>query len=185
MATPLDGTILSQYGFIFIVILVYAVVYGILKFTKMFESEAVNQIIAIVLALITLMVPGLLDVIKFFGPWVVIVLFVLMMALLIMKFMGASDSDIAKFTTGNRTVAYILIAIFLILFIAALGKVYFAEGDFLEEDGSAVESISEGKAGDKESGEVSFWRTIFHPNVMGFILIMLIAVFTIITMSSK
>ena len=51
--------------------------------------------------------------------------------------------------------------------------------DIIEKGGSAVDVINEGKAGSSSSGELQFWNTIFHPNVLGFIAIMIIAMFTV------
>lgn len=179
MAVPVEVTLLSRYAFIFIVILVYAVVYGALKVSKVFGSEAVNHLIAITLAIIVLFVPGLIDVIKYFGTWIVVLLLVAMMAILLIRFMGASEEDVKNIITGNKIITYWIVAIFVIVLLAALGKVYFAGLEDGEEGPGEI--ITEGKG----PGEIRFWETFFHPNVMGFILIMLIAVFAILALSGK
>ena len=184
MATALDIGGMEILKIILPVLLVYALVYGVLSYTKIFEKEAVNHLIAIFIALILLLVPSILEVVKYFVPWIAVLLVILLLAIILIRFMGASEKDISD-VIKKSSVVYIIITVFVILLIAAIGKVYFAEGEFLEEGGSAVEAISEGKAGTEETGERGFWNTFFSPKILGLLLVMLIAVFAILCLSGE
>ena len=132
MASPLDIGGMEILKVILPVILVYAVVYGVLSFSKIFNKETINHLVAIIIALIFLLVPTVLEVIRFLVPWVAILLVLLFFVMLFFRFMGASESDISG-AIKKKSVVYIFITLFVLLLIAALGKVYFASGDFLEE----------------------------------------------------
>jgi hypothetical protein len=184
MATPLDLGLIKVFSWIFPLLLVYALVLGILTYTKMF-NPAVNQIISISIALLMLVVPSVLELIKFIAPMVAIVLVVVLLLVMLMKFLGVSDKTLSDVVSKDATVFYWALFVFVIIVLAAIGKVYFAKGTFLEEKGT-VEGVPEaGLEGTEEYGERSFWLTLFHPNVLGMIVVLLIAAFAMFALGGK
>lgn len=184
MATPLDLGLIQVFSWVFPVLLIYALIFGILSYSKMF-NPLVNQLIAISLALLTLAAPNLLEIIKFIAPVITIILVVVLLLVMLFRFLGASEKDIARVTTESPTIIYWAIFVFIIVVLAAIGKVYFAKGTFFEERGAEGVPEGEGLEGTPEAGELSFWLTVFHPNVMGMILVLLIAAFAMFALSGK
>ena len=185
MATPIDLGLLQVFSWIFPLLLVYAIVLGILTYSKMFNA-AINQIIAVCLALLVLLVPTFVELIKFIAPLVTIILVAVLLLIMLLKFLGVSDSTISNVVSKDPTVLYWAIFIFVIIVFAAIGKVYFAKGTFMEDKG-AVEGLEEGEGlqGTEEYGEKAFWLTFFHPNVLGMLLVLLIAAFAMFTLGGK
>ncbi|MBI2136116.1 hypothetical protein HYU06_03525 [Candidatus Woesearchaeota archaeon] len=183
MATAFDFVLVDQISTILVLIFVFALVYGGLTYGKMFNA-AINGILAILIALLMLVMPKLIEVIKMALPWFTSMIILLLLLLLIARMFGSDDKDIKR-VFANEELIYWFIGAAIVILIFAIGKVYFGSGKFLEEGGSAVDAIKEGAAGSESAGEISFWNTLFHPNVLGFILIMLIAMFTVMLLGGK
>ncbi|MBS3158584.1 hypothetical protein J4206_04825 [Candidatus Woesearchaeota archaeon] len=183
MATAFDFILVDQISTILVLIFVFALVYGGFTYGKMF-NPAINAILAIVIALLMLVMPKLIEVIKIALPWFTSVIILTLLLLLVARMFGSEDSDIKR-VFANEEIMYWFITAAILILLFAVGKVYFGSGKFLEEGGSAVDAIKEGAAGSESAGEISFWNTLFHPNVLGFILIMMIAMFTIILLGGR
>ncbi len=56
---------------------------------------------------------------------------------------------------------------------------------YLHGNGNLIPGMEEGLEGTEEYGEKSFWLTLFHPNVLGMLLVLLIAAFAVFTLGGK
>ena len=180
MATFLDIGLLQYFSVIFPVLLVFAVVFSILTTTKVLgENKAINALVAVVLALMVLLVPEIVDVINFMAPWFVILFIFLILLLLIYRMLGATDRDIAEFIKADRPIKWAIFSVGLIIFLAALGTVFGQQiGPYLGSEETAnvtTEDIQEGVA--TGNWEQNLFATLFHPKILGVILIFAIAVF--------
>jgi hypothetical protein len=176
MATPFDFGLIQDFSSIFVVVLVFAMLYGALSMGKMFNAS-VNSIISVVIALLMLVVPNLIEVIKIAMPWFTVVVILTLMLIMVAKMFGSDDHDIKRaFASEGLMYWFITAAILIIIF--SLGKVYFTteNGDFNPREAVDV--------GDEVTFSGGFWATLFHPNVLGFLFVMLIAVFTVILLTS-
>jgi phosphatidylglycerophosphate synthase len=181
MASPIDVGIIEQFSSIFVVLFVWIFIYAALTMSKVLgDKNYVAHIVGIIIGLLTLISPNIVEVIKIMIPWTVIILVFVMLVVLVLLFMsttgGSAGGTMELGNRAKRIIAFWMLAIMVIIFFGAVGKVYFGDGEFIAEDQLA---------GTAESGERSFWLTIFHPKVLGFILVMLIAVFTISIIGGK
>lgn len=183
MATAFDFVLVNQVSNILVVIFVFALLYGSLTYGKMFNA-AINAVLAILIALLMFVMPKLIEVIKIALPWFTSIIILTLLLLLVARMFGSKDEDIKR-VFANEEIMYWFITAAIVILIFAIGKVYFGSGKFLEEGSSALDAVKEGAAGSESAGEISFWNTLFHPNVLGFILIMLIAMFTVILLGGR
>ena len=185
MASVLDLSLLSHFSVIFVMVLVAVVMYAILQFTKaMGDNKGVHILIAIIIAIIIGMFPDITEVITIMVPWFVVVFIFILLILIGNKMFGASDQDILAVMKNRPSIAYWIIILGVIIFLSALGKVYFTGGPNagtveVNESGTVVK----GDVGTE--GESAFWATLFHPRVLGLILVLLVAVFTMTLLTSR
>lgn len=172
MATPLDVSLLQQFGGVFPFLLVMVLVYAILSATAFFrERQGTAAMIALLAAIMTLFSPIAMKTINLMAPW--FVLFVIFIVLFILAFMvfGYSQEDIMKVvTSGDFGIGQWIMAIMLIIGLGSLAAVFEEEVGFraLEESGEAVEGDGTG---------AGFFATLFHPKILGMALLLLIAFF--------
>ena len=182
MATPLDLGLLSHFSIIFPILLVYALVLGVLTYTKFLgDNKVIHNLISIVIALSISFSPMVATVINTMTPWIILILVLVMFLLMAYKFMGATDADISHVLTRDRTIVVWIMIIFMIIMIASISKLYFAEAPVVSGEG-AVAVEGEEAVG---RGVGAFWATIFNPKVIGVIMVMLIAVFAIVLLSKE
>lgn len=172
---------------IFVFLLVFAIVYGILTTTKVFgDSKNIQAIIALVIGIIVAITPRMGEVFKTMIPWYAWMFVFIMVLIMAIKFFGADDDMFRTFMTENRTVQTWLIIIFIVILIASVGKVYFSPSEDSNSEPDVTVNTTDGviTRGDvDEQGEGAFWATIFNPKVLGFIMVMMIGVFTVLQLS--
>ena len=70
MASVLDMSILSYFAPVFVFALVWIITYAILEKTKLFgDNQAIHWVIALCMAVMVVIIPGLTDVIQLITPW--------------------------------------------------------------------------------------------------------------------
>lgn len=185
MANLLDLGLLSHFSIIFPILLVYAIVVGILSLTKLLgDNKAVNNMVAIALALMVSMSTMVVQIINTMTPWIVLMFILVMFLLMAYKFLGATDSDLHGIITRDKTVVVWILIIFIVILLGSVSKFYFAtptQTTTVNENGTTV--VTTGAT--SGTGVNAFWATLFHPKVLGVIMIMLIAVFAIVLLSGE
>lgn len=181
MAT-LDVGLLKYFSGIFPMILVWALIYGLLSYVKPFgKNNAVYAIIGFVAGILVMFSQNAIDVINHMVPWFILFFILIMFLLMAYMFLGAKESDILTVLKGNQAIVYWLIIIFVVIFVASLGKVFFT-GDSAVSIETGEVNVT-GEVGEQGSG--AFWATLFHPKVLGMIFVLLIAVFTIVLITAE
>ncbi len=188
MASPLDVGLLSKFSIIFSMLFIFAIVYAVLQYTKLLgDNRGLNSIIALVTALMLLFAPNVAAVITVMIPWFILILVFILLIYMLFRFMGASEADMTHVLKEYKTIIWVTIVLAVIIFIAALGKVYFASetaNDYEFDDVNQVGDNGTIVIGDVGGppGEATFWATFFHPKVLGMIFVLLIAMFALITL---
>jgi len=186
MATPFEGlTLLENFSFIFPFLLVLVMIYGLLSWIKLFgDNKGVNALIALVFAVLALLSPIVRGTINTMSPWFVLFFFFIIFSLVAFKIFGFTDADIMGVMSGRfRYINWWIIAIVIIIALGSLmhtlsktgGLGSAGSGDSLTQSDNGGESASVSSS----SQEDSFWATLVHPKVLGFILLMLIALFSV------
>jgi hypothetical protein len=183
MATILDIGLLGYFSIIFPFLLIYAVVVGLLGWLKFFgDNKVIHNIIAISLAFLFMLSSALVKVVNMAVPWLILMFILLMFLLIAYKFLGAKDEDIAKVLLRDKTVVIWIMILFIIILLGSVAKVYFTESAVTTAEGEGGITVSEEEIG--KTGVSAFWSTLFNPQLLAAIMVLLIAVFAIMLLSS-
>lgn len=186
MATFLDISILGHFVGIFTFLLVFVIVYGMLELFKMFGDghRGLHAIIALAVAFIVIFSKGVVAVIQTFTPWFVILILVIFFILFAVRMFGATDKDIRDELTSGTTITTWIIIFTVVILLFSLGAGF--GQDSLSSRGNTGTSATQTNTSTNATAEPgstattnfnqNLYNTLFHPKVLGLILIMLLAV---------
>jgi len=186
MATFLETGLLNYFSIIFPALLVFVLIYAILEKTKILgENKVVHAIAAIVAAFLVMLSRDIVEIINFGAPWFVLVFVFLVLLLLIYRFMGASEENLAWVIRNDKPIQWTVFAIGAIIIIASISHIYGQR--LLEQAPGDNVTISEAKNVTEEgkSFRGELYNTIFNPKILGLLLIFLIATFTIALLTKQ
>lgn len=166
MASMLDIGLLDYFTPVFVFMLIFVALYALLEKTGFFgKTKGLNAMIAFAIAFLFILTPDLMGVIKIMTPWFTILFVFVFMIILMFMFVGVKqDSVMAAFS--ERGTVWIIIIICLIVFIYALTQVY----------GTQVQTIYAGEEVVEDSSITgTVGKIIFHPRVLGVLLLLMIA----------
>lgn len=171
-------------------LLVLLLVYALLEFTKAIgENKALNIFISLVVAILVALSDKASQFIAFSTPWFVVLFFVVVFMVIGFKTLGVSDSTILGVFREFKAIPWLIG--FVVLIIAAIGLGQVMGQDLLEQQpgysGGAAPNGTAAQAGATDSADfhTNFVQTLFHPTILSFILLGLIAAFTVLFMASK
>lgn len=194
MTTFLDISLLSGAKAVFAFLLVFCLVYGLLKFSKFLNlSDGMVSIISLSLAFISILSPQFVRVIEIVTPWYMIMgISVISILLIVMIFgnLGDSPGDIRKTMGGSyRTVVIWIIVISAIIMISGISQVFLSgsESEFaINSDGERVEVVNANSTSDiSGKGSSAFIDSLFHPRMLGLLAVMLIAAFAVLLLGGS
>jgi len=164
MASVLDVGILQYFAPIFVFALVWVVTWAILEKTQLFgKNSAIHWVISFCMGIMVMIVPGLTDIIQIITPWFIVLFIFITLLVLIFLFMGVKGDTIAGVFGKNTFVIWVVIGVSLAIFGYAMMQVY----------GDAVQDITNPEDSNDLNAQVG--QILFHPKVMGMVLILIIA----------
>lgn len=188
MATFLDFSLLSGASAVFAFILIFALVYGLLKFSGFFKNtDGLNAIIAACFAIISSMSSGVVEVIRVVTPWYTLLMYLVIIILMITMVFGGFGGTAKKakgFMDGNYKVVIVwIIVISIVIFIAGVASVFLGganSANSLNSGDAAYMSLenngSRGEFGDTDNlGSDEFLENLFNPKVLGAIMFLILA----------
>ncbi len=120
MASILDAGLASVFSAIFIFLLVYALVYGVLAWRKPFGDKAtgIYGIASFVIAMICAITPSVRNFISFVTPWYIALFVVIFFILFIVSMFGLNaEHDFSKIIVQPKAYVWIIIfAVIILLF---------------------------------------------------------------------
>ena len=178
MASPLDLGILQVFDFIFPVLLVWAFVFALLQKTKVIgDSMGINATIASAASLTILLSRTAIDLINFIIPWFAITIIFFVLMVLLFMIMGAKDVTAYQ----DKSIQWVLVAVGILIVVAAFGKVL---GQSLLEQAGQTGTVVEGQETVASgSFQQNIFATIFHPKVLGLLVVFAIVVFAVALLS--
>lgn len=181
MATFLDIGLLDYFNVVFAVLLVFAVLFALLqRFKLLGESIVLNAIVAIAVAFLFLLSRTLIDLVNFIAPWFVFVFVFLVLLLLIFHTLGATEGDVALALKSDKIIQWAVVGVAIVILIAGFGKV------FGQTIGPYLTEAPEGGSGvATASFEQNVFATIFHPKVLGLIVLFGVAIFAVVFLSGS
>ncbi|MCH8329231.1 MAG: hypothetical protein IIB81_02465 [Nanoarchaeota archaeon] len=164
MATFLDVTVLENFSVIFVFLLVWIGGYAILLYTRILgQNQFVSIIISLVIAFFTILSPLATLVIKSILPFIAVGMVLIIIISATSGMFGKVDVDSLP---GLKGIVIVILVVALVVGSLAIVR----------------QNIEVPERGE-DFGKIS--TVIFHPNFLGMILILLIAVFTIGLLASK
>ncbi len=166
MAIPVISIeVLKYFRPIISFIFIFVVIFAILEKSKALgkDKQNLNSLIALVIAFIVLLTPGLVKLIEFMvGPFVVLFFFILFMVVIFL-FMGVSAEDVGKFFNTSAMFSTLLV-ISIIILIFAFSNAY----------GDVIQGITAGEPGAGGLG-VTAGKILFNPKILGAAFLLLVA----------
>jgi hypothetical protein len=160
-------------------LIVFVVVYGVLQWFKpLGEDKGINSIIALCIAALLLFSRDAVGIVNFIAPWFAILFIFFFLGITLFRLVGAPSSAIEATMSKWGTLHWWLLALALLIMMGALSEVYgprispYGEENLTE----TTEVIEEGEPEGYKSRVTSI---LFHPRVLGLVLILLIVVFAI------
>lgn len=193
MATVLDISLIGEFTSLFVVVLVFALIFAVLEFSKFLgeENRNLRAIIAFSLAIVTLFSPNMIRFILNIGPLFVMAFIMIVFVIMMLKLLGAEDKDFtAALKARNNVLVYWILGICLVLIIIAIGQT-FGEDTLRMTDGNSGTSSSElgdvvveqtGTEGNSEGADFdeNVSDALFNPKVLGTMLLLIIGFFTVL-----
>ena len=179
-------------------LLVLVIVYAVLNFTKALgDNKIIEALVAVFIAALFLVSDTASNVIAFMAPWFVILFIFLIFTIIAFKAMGVTDAQIFGAMKSYRSISIWVISLSIIIGLLGIANTYGQgllsrqpgyeqytanpDGTFTSPEGDIVSSIPPGSA--TGSFRTNLTRTLFHPEILGFALIGLIASFSIYFMT--
>ena len=203
MVTFLDIGLLGAISTIFIMILVFVIMYGFLSWRKFFGegNQGLHALIAFAFAILSVMSRGFSTLIAYITPWFFTLIFIGFFILFILMMFGLKEKDLVAGTTPQlRTWVIILVVVVMLFGLgAAFGQTTLEAGTGLNENVVTPQEPITGEPGyvyygddykyyeettpktqprpDSDDFADNVMATLFHPKVLGLIVIMLIGAF--------
>ncbi|MFH1636925.1 MAG: hypothetical protein ABIB71_00705 [Candidatus Woesearchaeota archaeon] len=168
MASLIDMGILNYFAPVFVFLLIYGIIFALLTKVKLFgDNKGTNALIAFAIAFLFILTPELLQMVQIITPWfTILMVFVLLLALLFL-FVGVKESEVAG-AFKDKGVVWVLIIIGLAIMMYAMTQVYGVQINQIYAGDDAT-------ADDASGLNQDIGRLVFHPRVLGALLLLFIA----------
>lgn len=185
MVTFLDIELLKNFQIIFPFLFIFCITYAVLSYSKILgDNKSISAIIAVALAFMSLFSDIVIETINTAAPWFVLLLIFTVFVLIGFMVLGVREADVVG-VLRNPEYSFInwwIVALVIIIIIGSLSHTMAQKkGGYPPFTGEG--NITEG--GDElPQQESDFWKTVFHPKILGLFALLMIAVFTINRLTS-
>lgn len=188
MATLLDAFgVLDKLGIITVllpILLIFGIVYGLLgKYKPFGDSAQINLLVSVAIALIVGSFINFLKFVKYLVPFLIALIVVLVFIILIFRFLGVSEGDIAKAFTDKFTGYGILIIIVIIVVFIAIYQAFPFLSEMNTINACQMDASAAADELDVTAGQVRtichLEQTLFNPAVLA--IIIMLAIFSVAT----
>ncbi len=185
MATFVDISIIKNFSSIFTFILVFVILYAMMEATKALgaDKKSLHAIIAIVIAFMVSMSTGVVAVIQNFTPWFTMLVLIIFFILFAVKMFGVKDSYISEGFQKNKSLLTWIIVLTVIILLFSLGSGFGQETLEQGQSGGTTVSVATGNTTtptNTGSFSQNLYNTLYHPKILGLILIMIIVLISAI-----
>jgi hypothetical protein len=191
MATILDVSILSHFSTIFTFLLVFVIVFGMLELFKFLgdDKRSLHAIIALCIGFLVIFSSGTVKLIQAFTPWFFVIILLIFLLIFAARMFGLSEKQVTEAFYNQPYMVWILILTVVIL-LFSLGGAFGQQS--LEKGGnnetvqvSGNTTIGEPGSTSTSSFSQNVYNTLYHPKMLGLILVMLVAVIAALLLTIK
>ena len=181
MATPIGFTyLLDKFSVVFIMIFLFAILFGLLEVISIFGKERKNlhAAIAAAITLISILTPALLTFIKTMLPWISLMIVFFFFLHAIPMFMGLKQDEVLVFMGGAKKLGAIgwVLGAMIFLVVYTLGGLYGEQHrQEIFEGNETVANINETGA----TFQAQVFKIIYNPKIVGLFVVLLIAMLAI------
>jgi hypothetical protein len=186
MATFLDITLLGHFSVIFTFLLIFVIMYGIFEFGKILgDNKGIHSIMALSIALLLLVYKPALDVINTSIPWFVVMFIIILFILISFSLFGQTQAGFGELLKSNKRIGTTIVAVSIVIVLYSMSQVF--GQSMLGQQPTTNTTTATGESGSTSSGSFNqnLSATLFHPKVLGLLVILLIATFTIMVLARK
>jgi len=190
MATLLDISGFAIFQRLWPFLLTFCFVYAASGLTAVFKDQkGLRAMVALVMAVLVMLYPIAWKTINLSAPWFVLLIFLAIFLIMAYGTFGVSQDHITKIVTNSeysRTFAYWTLALVLIITLGSLSSIISEEKRFVSLTEGGIAPADELPLNERPLSErVGFFATITHPKVLGMMLVLLIAFYTISNLAEK
>ena len=197
MATFLDVGLLDNFGVIFVILIVFLILFGLLEYIKAFgpDKKGLHGIIALVVALLFLVSKIATNMVKMMVPWFMVIAIFLFFSMFLVRMFGAKEQHMLELVKDPNVYPWIIILVVLIL-ILSLGNAFGqsllekGEGKEVPTDGSIdgqgyqLQPATEGTTSTTTTSfSTNLLNTLRHPKVLGMLFIFLVGMIALILLT--
>jgi len=199
MATILDVSLTGYFSVMFTFLFVFVIVYAILEYMKPFGKDANkgwHAMLALSVAVLTVTYKPAVGIINFLAPWFLILAILIFFILFALGVFGLKESDFANAARKDSTIYTFIIVFAIVFLVIALGSVF--GQSFLSKEDAPTNELPPVDSSDPpatsadgtpiasgDDYQENVYNAIFHPKVLGFVFLMLVAVFTIVFLTKS
>ncbi len=137
MATLLDLGLLRNFVDIFVWLLIFVIVYGILEVTNFLKNKGLHALFAFVITAVVVLTGGGTNIITAMAPWVVVLAALIFFIFILASFAGADMKDLPGIF-GKKAVVWIIAVPLLIILIISWTQQSPQEKTVVNENGELV-----------------------------------------------
>jgi len=176
MATFLDVLFLDKFSSIFVLLLVFGVLYAILKTTKVLgDNNSLNSLVAIAVTFLVLISSESQQVIKNIIPLFFFLILFIFFILVGLRFLGMGESVIEDGMKKWGAVHTSVLVIMCIIFAIGMASVF----------GNKMLPLTQNSSINATDYGTNVGQAIFHPKVLGTIFILMIGMFAILLLTGE
>ena len=176
MVTFLDVVFLDKFSSIFVLLLVFAVLYAILKSTKVLgDNNWLNSLIAIAVTFLVILSSDSQQVIKNVMPLFFFVILFIFFILMGLRFLGMSESTMQESMKKWGPIHISVLVVICLIFAVGMASVFGNKLLPLTQNTTSINATDYG---------ANVGQAIFHPKVLGVIFILLIGMFAILLLTT-
>jgi hypothetical protein len=185
MATFIDFSIIQNFSSIFTFLLVFVIIYAMMETVKALGEgrKSLHAMIAVIIAFIVSMSSGVVAVIQSFTPWFTILILIIFFILFAVKMFGVSNDTITEGFAKNKSILTWIIILTVVILLFSLGSGFGQKTLEQGQSGGSTVSVATGNATTPtNTGDFNqnLYNTLYHPKVLGLILIMIIVLISVI-----
>ena len=191
MATPtINLELLQHFSPILVLILVFAIIYGVMQWAKILgDNKVLHSIIAFIIAIfVSIFSESARIVITTLIPWLTVLAIFIVFAIMLYKIFGATDDDVKNVIMERADVQWTLFILIIILFLGALSQAFGQKQlSYTIGDQNTTTDFTPGHPGTTNTASGNFNQnlgaTIYHPKVLGTIFLFIMGALTIAFLS--
>jgi hypothetical protein len=190
MATFFDISLLGHFSIIFTFLLVFALVYAMLTYLKLFgDNKPIHAIVALSAALLMIFSQRAVMLVTTMVPWFMILLIVGIFGIIGYKLFAGPDVDLSVLHGSPGLRSWVIAAI-TVVFIIALSQQFGQDiGPYLGQDNASQQEaeLEPGETASTATGTFTenLTATLFHPKILGMIVLILVATFSVLFLAQK